>query len=315
MNRLLIACALTATACLGVPALAAADYPDRPVEFIVPWSPGGGSDTLMRLVATDIEPFLGEPMPVINMPGVSGTIGLKEASQRAADGYTVSQVHEGLLTASATGITELTWNDFDPIALVTASPQLLVVNADRPYETMEEFVAYAKENPGAVRVGVTLGGVPHLHAAMIEDAFGLEFGYVGYEGTGERVRALVGGNLDAIIGDLPSAGQFVEAGDLRFLATGTAERLPEVPDVPTLKESGADLELLVTRGIVMPKGSPEAVRGTMESALGELAKDAAFIEQIGNVGAEVDFRGQDGYREYLEKLTGTIDRLADRMAP
>lgn len=315
MNRLLIVCALTATACLGVPALAAADYPDRPVEFIVPWSPGGGSDTLMRLVAKDIEPFLGEPMPIINMPGVSGTIGLKEASRRAADGYTVSQAHEGLLTATATGVTELTWDDFDPIALVTASPQLLVVNADRPYETMEEFVAYAKENPGAVRVGVTLGGVPHLHAAMIEDAFGLEFAYVGYEGTGERIRALVGGNLDAVIGDLPSAGQFVEAGDLRFLAAGTAERLSEAPDVPTLKESGADLELLVTRGIVMPKGSPEDVRGTMESALGELAKDEAFIEQIGNVGAEVDFRGQEAYREYLGNLTGTIDRLADRMAP
>ena len=98
----------------------AQDYPAKPVEFIVPWSPGGGSDTLMRIVANNVSPFLGAEMPVINMPGVGGTVGLTEASRRAADGYTISQVHEGLLAATATGLTELAWDDFDPIALMTA---------------------------------------------------------------------------------------------------------------------------------------------------------------------------------------------------
>ena len=117
----------------------AADYPERPVEFIVPWSPGGGSDTLMRLIANNIEPFLGAEMPIINMPGVGGTVGLREASRRAADGYTISQVHEGLLVASQIGLTELKWNDFEPIALMTSSPQYLVVNGKAPYQTFEEF--------------------------------------------------------------------------------------------------------------------------------------------------------------------------------
>lgn len=302
-------------AMMAIAAPALAEYPEKPVEFIVPWSPGGGSDTLMRIVSNNVEPHLGQPMPVINMPGVGGTVGLKEASQRAADGYTVSQVHEGLLVANNTGLTELNWDSFDPIGLMTVSPQFVVVNPERPYKTFEEFIAYAKEHPGEIKMGVTLGGVPHLHAAMIEDAFDVEFSYVGYEGTGQRIRALVGGNLDAAIGDIASSKQFVDNGDLVFLATGNPTRLSQTPDVPTLKELGSDLELLITRGIVMPKGSPEEARNTMEAALEQLADDETFVSQVNAAGGEVDFRGQEAYAAYLGTLTETIDRLSEKLAP
>ncbi|MGR3494322.1 Bug family tripartite tricarboxylate transporter substrate binding protein [Citreimonas sp.] len=298
----------------AVPA-AAQDYPERPVEFIVPWSPGGGSDTLMRLVANNIEPYLGVEMPVINMPGVGGTVGLQEASRREANGYTISQVHEGLLAATATGLTELAWDDFDPIALMTSSPQYLVASADQPFDTLQGMVDYAKENPGDLTIGVTLGGVPHLHAAMIAEAYDIEWRYVGYEGTGERIRALVGGNLDLAIGDISSALQFVENGDLVFLATGAPERLEQTPDVPTFMEEGADLDLAITRGIVMPKGSPEEARDTMEQALMELSEDETFVEQVNNAGAEVAFRGQDDYTAYLSNLNDTVERLAEVIAP
>ncbi|MHA7874228.1 MAG: Bug family tripartite tricarboxylate transporter substrate binding protein [Roseivivax sp.] len=310
---------IAASAAIAVAALAgsaqAQSYPERPVEFIVPWSPGGGSDTLMRIVANNVSPYLGAEMPVINMPGVGGTVGLTEASKREADGYTISQVHEGLLTATVTGITDLAWSDFEPIALMTASPQFLVANADQPYATFEEFVSYAQENPGEVSIGVTLGGVPHLHAAMIEEAFDLEFNYVGYEGTGERIRALVGGNLDVAIGDISSAGQFVENGDLVFLATGAPERMAQAPDVPTFQELGADMELAVTRGIVMPKGAPAEARDGLEAALAELAEDETFVEQVNNAGAEVQFRGQEAYADYLTRLDETVNRLAEVLAP
>ncbi len=310
------AAGLGAAVALAAPVSATAqDYPERPVEFIVPWSPGGGSDTLMRIVSNNVQPYLGVEMPVINMPGVGGTVGLTEASRRDADGYTISQVHEGLLTASETGLTDLTWQDFDPIALMTASPQYLVAQADAPYDNFESFVTYAQENPGEVTMGVTLGGVPHLHAAMIEEAFDLEFSYVGYEGTGERIRALVGGNLDVAIGDIASSQQFVENGDLQFLAVGSAEPMEQTPDVPTFNELGADLELAVTRGIVMPKGAPEEARNTLESALQELSQDETFIEQVNNAGAQVDFRGQDDYASYLGNLSETVSRLSSVLAP
>ena len=307
--------ALFAAATLVAAPAAAQDYPSRAVEFIVPWSPGGGSDTLMRLISGKIEPFLGAEMPIINMPGVGGTVGLREASRRAADGYTISQVHEGLLVASETGITELNWDDFDPIALMTASPQYLVAHPTGDYSNFEEFVAYAKENPGEITMGVTLAGVPHLHAAMIEQAFGLEFSYVGYEGTGERIRALVGGNLDAAIGDISSSKQFVDNGDLVFLAVGSGERVAATPDVPTLAESGQDLELNVTRGIVMPKGAPQEARDALEAALQELSQDPTYIEQPNNAGADVLFRGQDDYRTYLSNLNETVTSLSTVLAP
>ncbi len=303
-----------AVASLTAPAMAQ-DYPSQPVEFIVPWSPGGGSDTLMRIVANNVTPYLGVEMPVINMPGVGGTVGLTEASRRAADGYTISQVHEGLLAATATGITELSWDDFEHIALLTASPQYLVAAADQPFDTMEGLVEYAQANPGELTIGVTLGGVPHLHAAMIAEAFDIEWRYVGYEGTGERIRALVGGNLDLAIGDVASSLQFAENGDLVFLATGSTERMSQTPDVPTFMELGADLDLSITRGIVMPAGSPEEAQAAMETALMELSQDEAYIEQINNAGADVAFRGREAYSAYLANLAATVDRLAEVIAP
>lgn len=305
---------LAAASMIAAPA-SAQDYPDHPVEFIVPWSPGGGSDTLMRLIAGNIAPYLGAEMPIINMPGVGGTVGLREASRRANDGYTISQVHEGLLVATETGITDLAWDDFEPIALMTSSPQYLVVHPTEDYSDFEEFVTYAKAHPGEITMGVTLGGVPHLHAAMIEQAYGLQFQYVGYEGTGERVRALVGGNLDAAIGDISSSKQFVDNGDLQFLAVGSTERAAEAPDVPTFAELGADLELQVTRGIVMPKGAPQEARDKMEAALEELSKDETYIEQTNNAGAAVMFRGQEAYSAYLAKLDETVKSLSEVLAP
>jgi tripartite-type tricarboxylate transporter receptor subunit TctC len=293
----------------------AQDYPTRPVEFIVPWAPGGGSDILMRIVANNIGQYLGAEMPVINIGGVGGTVGLAEAASRAADGYTISQIHEGLLTATAVGMTDLAWDDFEPIALMTASPQYLVAATDQPFDTFEGMVEYAQANPNALTIGVTLGGVPHLHAAMIAEAFDIEWRYVGYEGTGERIRAVVGGNLDVAIGDISSSLQFAENGDLIFLASGTEERVAQTPDVPTFAELGADLDLLITRGIVMPKGAPEEAQATLEAALEQLSQNETFIQQINNSGADVLFRGREDYFAYLDNLSATVERLSEVIAP
>src|SRR5690606_4128893 len=170
-------------------------------------------------------------------------------------------------------------------------------------------------HPGDITMGVTLGGVPHLHAAMIEQAFGLQFSYVGYEGTGERIRALVGGNLDAAICDISSSQQFVDNGDLAFLAVGTAERTEATPDGPTFAEMGQALELNVTRRSVVPKGAPQAVRDKLEAALEQLSKNPDYIEQTNNLGADVLFRGQEEYRTYLSDLDETVKSLSEVLAP
>ncbi|MGM8850916.1 Bug family tripartite tricarboxylate transporter substrate binding protein [Salinicola halophyticus] len=291
------------------------DYPDHAIEFIVPWSPGGGSDALMRIISNSAEKHIGQPMPVMNMPGVSGTIGLKELAQKDPDGYTVGQIHEGLMASNATGLTQLNWDDFQPIASLASSPQFLVVNADSDWKTFEDFAEYAKAHPGEIRVGATLGGIPHVHAAMIEDAIGAQFRYVGYEGTGARIRGLVGGHIDASIGDISSSLEFVKNGDLRFLAVGSKERLEQTPDVPTFKELGYDnLNLSINRGIVAPKGIDPAKVETLAKDFEAMSKDPEFIKRVNNAGAEVDFMGPQAYADYLADIDATIKRLSGKLA-
>lgn len=291
------------------------DYPDHAIEFIVPWSPGGGSDTLMRIISNAAEKHIGQPLPIINMPGVSGTLGLKELAQRDPDGYTIGQIHEGLMAANATGLTQLNWDDFQPIASLASSPQYLVVNADSDWQTFEEFAEYAKAHPGEIRVGATLGGIPHVHAAMIEDAIGAKFRYVGYEGTGARIRGLVGGHVDAAIGDISSSLEFVKNGDLRFLAVGSNERVDATPDVPTFKELGYDnLKLSVNRGIVAPKGTDADKVQTLADDFEAMSQDPDFIEKTRRAGAQVEFMGPQDYTDYLSEVDATVKRLSGKLA-
>tara|TARA_R110002020_G_scaffold276076_3_gene491356 strand:+ start:336 stop:1286 length:951 start_codon:yes stop_codon:yes gene_type:complete len=299
-------------AALSIPAFATAadSYPDKPIEFIVPWGPGGGSDLLMRLVSKHLETELGQAVPVINMPGASGTVGLREASRRDSDGYTISQIHEGLLIAHHSGVTDLNWDDFDVVSMMTSDNSVIVVNADTGWETLDDMLEDVTSNPAEYRMGVTLGGIPHLWAVQFEESTGTQFGYVGYEGTGERLRALAGGHITVAIEDYYSARAFVENGDLNVLAAATSERIEELPDTPTLKELGHDLEFLVTRGVVVPKGTPESVVSTLESALKNVANSEGFKTDIENVGGTVRYLNREDYTAYLERNNEFIENNA-----
>jgi len=290
---------------------AAAEYPEKAVQFIVPWSPGGGSDTLMRIVAKHAEKYLGVPVPVINKPGVSGTVGLRELKNKTGNGYTIGQVHEGLLAAYHVGITDINCDDFIPVAAMTSSPQFLAVRKDAPYDNVEEFVEYAKNNPGDVSVGITLKGIPHIWAAIFEKALDTEFKYVSYEGTGERVQALAGGFIDIAMIDYASGNQFVENGDFKFIAFASEERSEKMPDIPTLREKGYDMIWTVQRGVVLPKGTPEDIVKTLETALKKTANDPEYVEAVEKTGSEVQFRGQEDYQAYLEKLDADIASVAE----
>lgn len=267
----------------------------------MPWGPGGGSDLLMRIVSKHLEEELDQAVPVINMPGASGTVGLREASRRNNDGYTISQIHEGLLIAHYSGVTDLNWDDFDIVSMMTSDNSVIVVNADTGWETLEDMLEDVTASPGEYRMGVTLGGIPHLWAVQFEESTGTQFGYVGYEGTGERLRALAGGHITVAIEDYFSARAFVENGDLNVLAAATSERIAELPDTPTLKELGHDLEFLVTRGIVVPKDTPEEVIVTLESALENVANSEGFKTDIENVGGTVRYMNREDYTAYLER--------------
>ncbi|NIY75208.1 tripartite tricarboxylate transporter substrate binding protein [Thalassospira sp. HF15] len=310
-RKIAVAAGLLAAAIAG-PAQAQ-DYPEKPIEFIVPWGPGGGSDTLMRIVAMGLTEVTGQPVPIVNMPGVGGTVGLAEFAKRPADGYTISQIHEGLYTANKLGITELSYKNFIPVALVTSSPQYLVLSKNDNFSNLEELKAYAEANPGAVRAGVTLGGVPHLHMAMIEEALGVEFSYVGFRDTGERIRAAVGGNVDIVIGDVASASEFVKNGDLIFAGVGTEERTAEEPDVPTMAEQGYDLSMAVTRGVVLPAGTPDEIVEALDTALEKAMSLPDIREKMTNAGSAEIYLGHEAYKAYLDKLDSEVDKVVGKL--
>ncbi len=291
--------------------VSAQDYPERPIEFIVPWSPGGGSDTLMRLVASHLEEYIGVPVPVINKPGGSGTLALREFRDANPNGYNISQIHEGLLAAYHVGITDINYDDFLPVAAMTSSPQYLAIRKDAPYTNVEEFVEFAVNNPDEVRMGVTLQGIPHVWAAILENNLDTSFRYVSYEGTGERVQALAGGFIDAAMIDYASGVQFVENGDFDFIAFASEERSQTMPDVPTMMEKGYDMVWTVQRGVVLPKGTPEEIVEVLEEALEQVANDPDYVEAVEKTGSEVIYRGQEQYLEYLEKLDNDIAEVAE----
>ena len=290
-----------------------AAYPNKSVQFIVPWSPGGGSDTAMRIVAKHLETQLGQPVIVVNKPGVSGTLGLMELTESQADGYTIGMIHEGLVVAHHAGVTELNYDSFIPISNMSDTPQWIAANIDAPFDTLDEFIEYSQANPGEVKFGMTLQGVAHAWGAVMGEEMGAEFNLVPYEGTGARMQALAGGFIDITVADYSSVIQFVENGDLKLIAYCGEERSELTSDLPTLVEKGVDLVASVRRGIVVPKETPQEIIDILQTALEETAKDEAFISDLDNMGIGTLYLNQDNYNSYLDKLNTNTEKIADQL--
>lgn len=283
------------------------NYPEREVEMIIPWAPGGGSDIEGRLVAEHVGTHFDESFVVINAPGVGGTVGLEDLMEREADGYSIGQVHEGLLVAYHTDITSINYDDFAPIAAMSASDQILAVSNDLDIDTLEEFVEYGKTNE--VRFGGTVAGIPRVWVEQLGRALEIEYNLVGYEGLTEAIQALAGGHIDAAIVDYSSANEFVEAGHMKFLAIGTSERIERLPDVPTFVESGYDMTMSLNRGYVAPADTDPAIIEKLAASFEEAANDPAYVEAVQNVGTEVDFMGPEDYRAHLEEQDAIISEI------
>lgn len=288
-------------------------YPSKSIEFIVPWGPGGGSDIAMRVFATHLGDYLEQSVVVVNKPGVSGTIGLAELTEKPANGYTIGMIHEGLIVAHHSDVTELNYDSFIPIASVTDDPQYLVAHIDAPYDTVEELQEYARANPGKVKLGMTLNGLPHMWGAILADEMGAEINLIPYEGVGERMQAAAGGFVDLLVAEHVAAEQFVENGDLKFLASCTEERQEITPDIPTLSESGIDMIAIVRRGIVVPKGTPQEIVDVLAEAIEEVGKSESFINELNKMQMEAYYMNQKDYITYLEQLNESTANIADML--
>jgi tripartite-type tricarboxylate transporter receptor subunit TctC len=277
-----------------------AAYPERPVKLIVPWPAGGDTDGIFRPFAQQLQKHLGATVVVANVSGASGTVGAREARNSPPDGYTIYAVHDYIHSTYYTGVADVAYTDFEPVCSVSATPAILTASPKTKWSSFQELVADAKARPGQITVAATLGSTSHFFPALIEKAVGVKFKYVSYEGLAPRMNALLGGHVDLGESNLTQKGK-VEAGQLKFLAIATEKRHPEIASLPTLKELGVNVVYAVTRGLMVPKGSPDDVVAALEGACARSTGEPKFAEDMAKQGTAVRYLDRKGYAEFLKQ--------------
>jgi tripartite-type tricarboxylate transporter receptor subunit TctC len=252
---------------LGLGAAAAQDYPNRPIEMIVTFGPGGGSDIMGRQMARLLEERLGVPLPVSNVAGASGNAGLTRLQTSKPDGYTVGTLISLTVASWAAGLGDNEAADFDVIAVVQSSPSFLFVPVASSYQSAEDLFAHAKENPGEITVATSGYGTMDDVTLKLLAREGVEMQNVPFEAPAERYASPIGGHTQVIYEEPGDVAQFIEAGQLKPLVVFSAERHPEFPDVPTSAELGIDISGLDNfRSIAAPAGTPDEIMSQLETA-------------------------------------------------
>ena len=279
----------------------AADYPDRAIKLIVPWAAGGDTDLIFRPLAPLLQKYLGQPIVIANVGGASGTVGEREASGAAPDGYTLFGAHDFIHSVYFGGMIDIKYDAaFEPVCMVSSTPSVITVGAKTPWKTFKELVEDAKKRPDQIVVGASLGSTSQYSIAIAANAAGVTFKYVPYDGTAKRMNALLGGHIDVGDSNLTQKGK-VDAGLLRFLANMSEKRTTGLEDVPTLKELGYNVTYSVNRGMMVPKGTPAAVIAKLNDACAQATREPEFAKAMLLQGTEVYYLDPKGYADYLKK--------------
>jgi tripartite-type tricarboxylate transporter receptor subunit TctC len=316
-RTLLGAVAAIAVTSLGQGAAQAA-YPERPITIIVPWGAGGGTDATARILASLMEQELGQPVNVVNRTGGSGVVGHSAIATAEPDGYTLGIITVEIGMMHWAGLTDLTYEDYTPLALYNEDPAGVQVRADAPWNTIEEFLDAMREAPaGTYRSsGTGQGGIWHLAVAGMLQAAGMEpdrVPWVPSEGAAPGLQDLVAGGVDVVTCSVPEAQSLIDAGRVKSLAIMAAERAPNNPDVPTLQEVGIDWRIGAWRGVGGPAGLPDEVVDTIVPLLEKIHASDEFRDFMDGRGFGMVFEGPDGYRQFMadsnEALGGVMQEL------
>jgi tripartite-type tricarboxylate transporter receptor subunit TctC len=268
----------------------AQDYPSRPIKFIVPYPPGGGTDVVARIVNEPLATELGQPIIIDNRGGAAGNLGTDIVAKSPADGYTI------LFTLSSHTINPKLYEklpfdverDFVPVSLVAMIPQILVVNPSVPITSVKELIAYAKANPGKLNyASVGIGSPAHIAGELFKLKTGVDMVHVPYKGGGPAVIDTIGGQVQLAFVSMPAAWQHVKSGRLRALGVTSAKRSVTAPDVPTIAESGVpDYVVDSWYGALAPAKTPPAVVAKLTAAFAKVLDNPQVKERLLAQGAE-----------------------------
>jgi tripartite-type tricarboxylate transporter receptor subunit TctC len=291
MTRRIVVGALLATGiCLLAAGPATAqNYPNRVIKMIVPFPPGGPIDTMGRLVAHEVSTRLGQEVVVENRPGAGSTLGTKAVAAAEADGYTLLFGSSGSLAVAPALYAKLNIEPLkvlSPVASVSLLPQVFVVAPSVPAKSVQEFVAYAKANPGKLNYGAGLGTPPHLLSTLLKAKAGIDVTYIPYKGSAASITDLLAGQTHFTIDGLLGLYPLIKEGKVRALGLARAERWPELPEVPTLFESGfPDFTHDAWTGVVAPAGTPPNVIDTLNRAVNEGLQSAEMKQNLARFSA------------------------------
>lgn len=274
----------------AVPQAHGQDYPAQPITMMIPFSAGGPTDVIARLLAERMTTELGQQVLVSNVTGAGGTLASGQLAQAEPDGYTILLHHMGIAT-SATLYRDLPYDPetaFDYIGQVTTVPMLLVARPDFPADDFAAALKTVRENPESVLLAnAGPGAVSHLCGMLFMQAVGVRMTTVPYPGTGPAMKDVLAGQVDLLCDQTTGATEYVKSGSVKAYAAATAERIPILPDLPTAREQGLPgFEVGVWHGIYVPAGTPEPVKETLVGALRSALQDEKVISRFAELGTQ-----------------------------
>ena len=274
-------------------------FPDGPIQFIIPFSAGGGADIEGRLLAKEMSKVLGVPVAVINKPGGGGAITYTHITNSKPDGYTIAWNSTSVLTTTNLGNTEFDYDAMDHIGRVEFQPQPFVVKAGSKWNSFEEFISDCKAAPETLKVANSgTGSSTHAAAILLMQSAGCEVIHLP-KGIKGRNKSVLNGEADAMIAPLTGAVNLTKAGKLKILLMPTAERNALFPDIRTAKEAGFDVALDLFRGLSVPKGTPDDVKIILADAMTKAAQSQAFVDLAKKKGFTISPMGHVDFSAFL----------------
>ncbi len=296
---------LALIAALPVAGVAQDTWPTRAITMIIPFPPGGVADTVGRPVADALSRILGQPVVVENRAGAGGGVGMAQVARAKPDGYTVMMALSSVtILPEADRVLErapmFTLDQLTPIARFTADPTVLVVRADSPWRTLDDFIADARKRPGAITFGSSGSyGTMHVPMEMLKQATGTFMLHVPYTGAGPAIIGLIGAQVDALATGPATIVQHVKAGRLRALAHWGEGRLAALPDIPSLEQAGMKVRFSQWSGLFAPAGLPDAVTVRLRDAAARAATDERVVKAISGVGTPIQFLDSAGFASFV----------------
>ena len=284
--------------------VAAGSYPEKPIEFVLHGSPGGGGDVFVRHTANILEKEKLVPVPIVvlNKTGGSGAIGVAYVASKKGDAYTIFATSGGVYSTLVRGEVKASLNDFVPICALIQDPVVLAVRASAPYKNVKEFIAEARKKRKGLSVGLTtIGAGDHIIALSIGKATGVEFNTVSFKRAPEAHMAIIGGHVDFGLYNPAEIASQIDSGQFRILATSTDRRLPLMPNVPTLKEEGVDVSYASIRGVIAPRGMPKDAVKFWETAFQKVTETPSWKEYVEKERVLSAYMGSAEFGKFLEK--------------